>query len=358
MAAALLLPACGTVPAGEPGGAVVEQTPAPAADASTSATAGPSPTPSTAPVTKPAADKPKAAPKPALVLAKGAKGEKVRDLQVRLRDLDWYAGSITGTYGKSTVAGVKGFQGKRGLKKTGDVDRATWSQLTKRTSTPTKDERHNVLRPGKALYQQGSSGDKVRELQARLKQIGWFAGSVTGSYGSATASGVRGFQDKRGIPETGEVDARTWSRLTAMTRTPTDDAKHNRTPKPSANGLDKRCLTGRAICISKSSNSLTWVVDGKPQLKMDVRFGAVGTPTREGTFSVLRKERTWTSTIYHSKMPYSMFFSGGQAVHYSSDFAARGYAGASHGCVNVRNLAGIQSLFSQARNGDKVIVYR
>ena len=112
------------------------------------------------------------------------------------------------------------------------------------------------------------------------------------------------------------------------------------------------------MCVSKSSNSLAWVVDGKAQLKMDVRFGAVGTPAREGSFSIQRKERDWTSTIYHSKMPYSMFFSGGQAVHYSSDFAARGYAGASHGCVNVRNLAGIQSLFSQARNGDKVIVYR
>ncbi len=45
-------------------------------------------------------------------------------------------------------------------------------------------------------------------------------------------------------------------------------------------------------------------------------------------------------------------------MHYSSDFAARGYAGASHGCVNVRNLAALQSLFSQARTGDKVIVYR
>ena len=57
-------------------------------------------------------------------------------------------------------------------------------------------------------------------------------------------------------------------------------------------------------------------------------------------------------------MPYAMFFSGGQAVHYSPDFAARGYSGASHGCVNVRNLVGIQSLFAQARVGDKVIVYR
>ena len=57
-------------------------------------------------------------------------------------------------------------------------------------------------------------------------------------------------------------------------------------------------------------------------------------------------------------MPYAMFFSGGQAVHYSPDFAARGYSGASHGCVNVRNLGGIQALFASAQVGDKVIVYR
>jgi peptidoglycan hydrolase-like protein with peptidoglycan-binding domain len=355
LATALLLPACGSVPGGGAGGAVTE--PAPVTSAST-ASAEPTPSPSPSPTKKPTAAKPPSAPKPALVVAKGAKGERVRELQVRLRQLDWYSGSITGRYGKSTVKGVKGFQGKRDLKKTGNVDAKTWSQLKKRTKAPTKDQKHNVLRPGRAIYQQGSSGDKVRELQARLKQIAWFSGPVTGTYGSATAQAVRGFQDKRDIPETGQVDARTWSRLLAMTRTPTDDAKHNRLPKPSKTGLDKRCLTGRAICISKSSNSLTWVVDGKPQLRMDVRFGAVGTPTREGSFSIQRKERTWTSTIYHSKMPYSMFFSGGQAVHYSSDFAARGYAGASHGCVNVRNLAGISSLFSQARTGDKVIVYR
>ena len=57
-------------------------------------------------------------------------------------------------------------------------------------------------------------------------------------------------------------------------------------------------------------------------------------------------------------MPYSMFFSRGQAVHYSSDFAARGYAGASHGCVNVRDYAGLASLFGQVSTGDKVVVYR
>ena len=100
------------------------------------------------------------------------------------------------------------------------------------------------------------------------------------------------------------------------------------------------------------------MVDGKARLRMDVRFGSVRTPTREGWFSVGWKSRHHVSSIYDTAMPYAMFFSGGQAVHYSADFAARGYNGASHGCVNVRNLPGIQTLFAQVRVGDKVIVYR
>jgi lipoprotein-anchoring transpeptidase ErfK/SrfK len=117
-------------------------------------------------------------------------------------------------------------------------------------------------------------------------------------------------------------------------------------------------MTGRAICISKRTNTLVWVVDGKPQLRMDVRFGSYETPTREGAFSIGWKSREHVSSIYHTPMPYAMFFSGGQAVHYSADFAAQGYSGASHGCVNVRNLSGIKWLYGQVRAGDKVIVYR
>ena len=64
------------------------------------------------------------------------------------------------------------------------------------------------------------------------------------------------------------------------------------------------------------------------------------------------------STIYHTPMPYAMFFSGGQAVHYSSDFASRGYNGCSHGCVNIRNKSGIRWVFDRVRVGDRVIVYR
>lgn len=224
------------------------------------------------------------------------------------------------------------------------------------TPTPTP-KPEPTLEPGPALHAQGAEGDEIRDLQARLKQIGWFSPDVTGFYGDTTVASVEGFQAKRRIPVTGEVDRRTLDRLHAMTRVPTDDELHNVVPQPAAGKLDGRCLTGRVLCVDKSSRTLRWVVDGTVRSTFDVRFGSELTPTREGQFSVSYKSRDHVSSLYDTSMPFAMFFSGGQAVHYSPDFAANGYNGASHGCVNVRDYNGIAALFDQVSVGDKVVVY-
>ncbi len=209
---------------------------------------------------------------------------------------------------------------------------------------------------GKVLMASGAQGKQVRELQARLRQIGHFNRTPTGYYGTVTVSAVQSFQGKRGLSRTGKADTLTWQKLLVMTHEPTAAELNPPTTRPAAKP-DKRCMKGRVICISKNSRSLSWMIDGKVLSSMDVRFGSQYTPTREGTFSVYWKSRHHVSTIYDSPMPYAMFFSGGQAVHYSSDFAARGYNGASHGCVNVRDEGKIASLYAQVRNGDKVVVY-
>ncbi|MFF9348193.1 L,D-transpeptidase family protein [Streptomyces sp. NPDC014734] len=230
------------------------------------------------------------------------------------------------------------------------------------TSTPesepskTKPSRPEPDPQGTALMADGSEGKQVRELQARLRQIGHFDRSPTGYYGTVTAAAVRSFQGKRHLATTGRTDTVTWQRLLGMTHPPTAAELRPPTTPPVAKP-DKRCTTGRVLCISKNSRSLSWMIDGRVVSSMDVRFGSQYTPTREGTFSVYWKSRDHVSTIYHTAMPYAMFFSGGQAVHYSADFAARGYNGASHGCVNVRDKGKIASLFAQVRNGDKVVVY-
>ncbi|GGY75740.1 murein L,D-transpeptidase [Streptomyces nitrosporeus] len=209
----------------------------------------------------------------------------------------------------------------------------------------------------KTLMKTGDSSERVRELQARLRQIGHFDRGPTGYYGTTTEASVRSFQAKRALPSTGRTDTVTWERLLGMTRKPSADELRPPTEREPSKP-DPRCLEGRVLCISKSSRTLVWMIDGRAVSAMDVRFGSEYTPTREGTFSVYWKSRHHVSTLYDSPMPYAMFFSGGQAVHYSSDFAARGYAGASHGCVNVRDEAKIAALYAQVKDGDKVVVYK
>jgi peptidoglycan hydrolase-like protein with peptidoglycan-binding domain len=291
------------------------------------------------------------------VLKPGATGVQVRELQQRLFQLAWLPETTTGVYDGATAAAVKGFQAKHGLTRTGVLDRKTWQQLRGMTTTPSHDAMYNVMHAGKALYTSGDSGDDVRAIQARLRQIAWYFGDVTGSYDSQTVTAVKGFQAKRAIPVTGAVDQRTLDRLNAMTKAPTTAELHNTLPSPGK--LDARCLTGRVICIDKTSRTLRWVIDGHVEQTLDARFGSTlnDTPTREGLFHVYLKDADHVSHMFGSSMPFSMFFSGGQAVHYSSDFAAVGYNGASHGCVNIRDYDGVKWLFSQVRVGDKVVVY-
>jgi len=294
---------------------------------------------------------------PKWLLKQGDHGKQVRDLQHRLFQLSWLPEATTGAFDIDTVAAVKGFQVKRGLKADGKVDQRTWDRLVAMTKQPTHDQLFNVWHPGPALLATGADGDDVRAAQARLKELDWYFGDVTGTYDDQTVEAVRGFQEKRGIPVTGEIDRRTMDRLVGMSTTPTYDAMHNIEPQPGA--LDARCLKGRVLCIDKTSSTLRWVIDGKVQKTMDARFGSTlnNTPTREGVFPVYLKSRDHVSQLYGSAMPFAMFFSGGQAVHYSSDFAAVGYAGASHGCVNIRDYDGIAWLFDQVVVGDKVVVY-
>ncbi len=216
-----------------------------------------------------------------------------------------------------------------------------------------------TLQPGPRLLGPGDEGDQVKDLQARLRQIDWFDADVTGYYGDVTEAAVRGFQAKREIPVTGEVDQRTTDRLAAMTTAPTTAELTNQVTSGgnTPGTLDARCLTGRVLCIDKTSRTLRWVVDGAVVRTVDVRFGGASTPTREGLFHVTYKDSDHVSSLYESEMPFSMFFSGGQAVHYSSDFAAVGYSGASHGCVNVRDYDAVAWVYDQVSVGDPVVVY-
>lgn len=197
---------------------------------------------------------------------------------------------------------------------------------------------------GVRTLSRGATGADVRAVQQQLVVLGLLSVRPDGNFGPRTQAGVDRFQEKFGLPRTRSVDAATRARLQQLAR---------RGP-----ALDPRCRSGVVICVDKTQKILRLVRNGRVVQAADARFGARGMETREGRFSVTRKSRNHVSSLYGSRMPYALFFSGGQAVHYSPEFAAKGYRGGSHGCVNLRDRSGAAALFDAVRVGTPVVVYR
>jgi peptidoglycan hydrolase-like protein with peptidoglycan-binding domain len=67
-----------------------------------------------------------------------------------------------------------------------------------------------ITRP---LLKLGSQGERVTELQAALKILGFYTGDVNGTYQQSTAMAVYRFQQAAGLNPNGNVDNITWQRL-------------------------------------------------------------------------------------------------------------------------------------------------
>ncbi|MFC7624528.1 peptidoglycan-binding protein [Microlunatus sp. GCM10028923] len=200
----------------------------------------------------------------------------------------------------------------------------------------------------------GERSKDVTALQQRLVKAKVLAKKyVTGYYGPLTKKAVKKFQKKVDLKATGKVTKATWKKLVAKT----GKIKISKAKK-SSKKIDRRCKKGEVLCIDKTRDKVYYMKSGKIIKTMDARFGCANSRTREGRFSVLRKKKHVISNLYGSPMPYSIFFSGGQAVHYSSDFKARGYNGCSHGCVNIRDKKTLAWVYKRIDVGDPVIVYR
>lgn len=189
----------------------------------------------------------------------------------------------------------------------------------------------------------GDRGPVVRQVQLRLRAAG-IPVNLNGRYDTSTFDAVIRLQDKFLLIPVGNVNSSTLRTLLRITDTGTAMPKSCRTP-------------AYALCVSKTQRVMRVVRDGKVVKTFDARFGASGMRTRNGTHKIVRKVRNDYSYAYNARMPYSMYFYRGQAVHYSDGFAADGYSGASHGCVNIRDWRGIAQLFNTTPLGTPVVIY-
>ena len=123
---------------------------------------------------------------------------------------------------------------------------------------------------------------------------------------------------------------------------------------PNAAGL---CPTnkGRIACVDLTHQRM-WVQVGKKVVfgPVQVRTGRKGYVTRTGLWHVYSRQLNHWSTLYNVAMPYSEFFSGGEAFHGLNEPMST--PPGSHGCVNM-NTWDAKKLWSVLKLHDPVQVF-
>ena len=154
-------------------------------------------------------------------LRMGDSGSTVKDLQTKLKKLGYYDGTVDSTFGSGTYAAVKAFQKKYNLTADGVAGSETLKKLDNAYKNADSDKDDDSLR-------KGATGSAVKDLQTKLKKLGFYNAYVDGSYGDTTVAAVKAFQKKYNLTADGVAGSETLKKLdtaykNADSNTSTDD---------------------------------------------------------------------------------------------------------------------------------------
>ncbi|MEA4997802.1 MAG: peptidoglycan-binding protein [Candidatus Limiplasma sp.] len=149
-----------------------------------------------------------------IYLKLGSSGSQVKILQNRLIVLGYLSGSADGDFAETTEAAVVAFQKRNSIYADGIAGPTT---LTKLYSSSARKASAVVANIGSLKL--GMTGGGVRALQTRLKELGFYTGSVDGDYGAGTQTAVTAFQQANGLTADGVAGKATLNALYGGTGT-------------------------------------------------------------------------------------------------------------------------------------------
>ena len=138
-------------------------------------------------------------------------------VQERLRQLGAYSGRADGVWGPDSQAALERFQQGRGLQVTGQLNQATASTLGLSpaelvAAAPGPAAAAAAAAPAvpvapavPATAAEPLSPAAVRNIQARLRSLGFYRGSADGVWGPGTQAAIERFQQGRGLQATGQL---------------------------------------------------------------------------------------------------------------------------------------------------------
>lgn len=130
-----------------------------------------------------------------------------------------------------------------------------------RTPTPTPAPTAKptaTKQPSSGALRNGSTGQNVRNLQQKLKNLGYYSGSVDGDFGDGTESALREFQRVNGLSVDGVAGSRTLSALNSSNAKGKASASKNATSRPALREYTPSTLsTYRYLQLGSSGSDVT-----------------------------------------------------------------------------------------------------
>ena len=156
-------------------------------------------------------------------LQSGDSGSKVTQLQNALKLLGFYTGGVDGKFGSGTKKAVMQFQRVNGLTVDGlagtQTQKLLYSQVDSGVSggSSSSGSSSSGTSSGTSGFtrtlRKGYTGADVIAVQQKLKELGFYSGSVDGVYGTGSIAAVKKFQQQNGLTADGLVGSRTYTAL-------------------------------------------------------------------------------------------------------------------------------------------------
>lgn len=156
-------------------------------------------------------------------LQSGDSGSKVTQLQNALKLLGFYTGGVDGKFGSGTKKAVMQFQRANGLTADGLAGTKTQTLLYAQVNngisggSSSSGSSSSGTSSGTSGFtrtlRKGYTGADVIAVQQKLKELGFYSGSVDGVYGTGSIAAVKKFQQQNGLTADGLVGSRTYAAL-------------------------------------------------------------------------------------------------------------------------------------------------
>lgn len=304
----------------------------------------------------------------------GDTGDAVKKLQTALTAYRLYSDEISGKFLKNTRAAVAAFQRMAGVDDTGVADVKTLEMLysgavplptptptPEPTPTPTPSPTPDITYRGVLEY--GSTGARVKQLQERLMELGFYEGKVTTGFYQRTSDAVKAFQRHNALKVDGIVGEGTWNTLYSDKVVPASATAAPPTPVPYFVEVDVANQVTKVFTLDDKGE---YTVLHKAFI---CSTGTKGYPSDVGVWTLTGRRALWAhfpkwgggTAQYWTKINENIAFHSVMFRDYDpmqlveSSYKNLGTR-ASHGCIRL-TVADAKWIYENCREGVKVWIH-